>query len=98
MALRSSSLTSGIVVRQSAIADGVTVQCHPRLEQIGNVGLLPLAELGLCDVRDPTFALWIWTSGETLRGDDRAQRIARTMTLGAVAGAIDEIGAAIPLR
>src|SRR5262249_57360436 len=50
-----------------------------------NVGTHPLA------------AFRIGTADEALAGDDRAESIARAVTLGAMAWSIDEIRAAIPL-
>src|SRR5262249_61174448 len=45
----------------------------------------------------PLAAFRIGTADEALAGDDRAESIARAVTLGAMAWSIDEIRAAIPL-
>ena len=52
----------------------------------------------LRDVRDPALAFRIGPAGKALRRDDTAERIARRMAFGAMAGAVHQIGAAIPLR
>src|SRR5205085_12500699 len=50
----------------------------------------------LRNVGHPALAFRIGPAGETLRGDDAAERIARAVTFGAMAKTVDKIGAAIP--
>src|SRR6476620_6749736 len=69
-----------------------------RLKQIGDVLLAPFAEALLGDVGDPPLARQVRTAREALVSFDRAQNVPRAVAFGAVAGAIDQIGAAVPLR
>ena len=69
----------------------------PGFEEIGDVLFAPFADTFLRDVRYPSLAFRIWPAGETLRGDDATEEIARAVTLGAMAEAVDEISAAIPV-
>ena len=59
---------------------------------------LQSAQSLLRDVRHPALAFRIGSTCEALRGDDAAEKIARAVTLRAMAQAVDEIGAAIPPR
>src|SRR6185437_5096620 len=79
-------------------AGAVAVRCLASLEEIGDILHIPVAEPLLRDVLHPTLAFRIGTAGKALRGDDAAKKIARAVTLGTMAKAVDEIGAAIPGR
>src|SRR5271170_3660925 len=50
------------------------------------------------DVRHPAFAVGRWAAGETFAGGDRAEKIARAVTFGAVSRSVHQISAAIPFR
>src|SRR5207248_8326317 len=78
-------------------AGGVVIGRCPGFEEIGDILLAPIAYPFLGDVRHPALALRIGSPGEALRGDDAAKEIARAVTLRAMAEAVHEIGAAIPL-
>src|SRR6185437_16717121 len=65
-------------------------------EVVRDVLRAPALQPFLRDVRHPALALRIGSTCETLRGDDAAESISRAVTLGAVAEAVDEIGAAVP--
>src|SRR6202022_2036993 len=56
----------------------------------------PVAKSLLRDVRHPALAFRIRPAGETLRGDDAAEKVTRAVALRAMAKAVDEVSAAIP--
>src|SRR5262249_6371182 len=70
----------------------------PGLEEIGDVLLAPVADALLRYVGYPALAFRIGATREALSRDDAAEKIARAVTLRAMAKTVDEIGAAIPLR
>src|SRR5262249_22147920 len=64
-----------------------------------DVALRVITDSGRRDVGNPTIpAFRIRTAGEPLADDDAAEGIAGAMALGAMTGAVDQIGAAIFLR
>src|SRR5581483_49211 len=83
----------------------IAVRIHAVAEKARNVFLrprdlvaAPMTEAGRRDVGHPAFAVRRRAAGKPLAFDDAAEDIARRMTFGAVAGAVHQIGAAIPLR
>ena len=78
--------------------DQVGIGCHAGGKRLGEFLDFPIVQLALRDVGDAALPGRARASGKAPAGDDRAQKIARRMTFGAVAGAIHEISAAIPLR
>src|SRR5262245_19399432 len=65
-------------------------------ENLDDVGLGIIADALGRDVRDPVVAHGGGAAGEALALDDAAEEVARAVAFGAVAGAVDQIGAAIP--
>src|SRR5258708_331644 len=72
-------------------AGGIAVGRLPALEKISDVFIAPLADSLLSDVGHPALAFGIGSAGKTLCGNDAAEKIARGMTLGAMAEPVDEI-------
>src|ERR1700722_12982626 len=68
------------------------------LHRPGDLVLSPMTEPHGRNVRHPAFAVGRRATGEPLALDDAPEEIARAVALGAVSGAVDQIGAAIPLR
>src|SRR3984893_14937380 len=79
-------------------AGAVAIGHLPGFEEIGDVLRAPVANPLWRDVRHPALAFRVWPAGEALRCDDAAEKIARAVALGAMAEAVDQIGAAVPLR
>src|SRR6202041_1105431 len=76
--------------------DAVTVRQLAGFEEIGDVGLAPVANSFLGDVRYPPLAFRIRSACKALHRHDAAEEIARTVTLRTMAEAVDEVSAAIP--
>src|SRR3984893_10611735 len=77
-------------------AGAIVIGGRAGFEEIGDVLLAPFGKPFLRDVRHPALAFRIWPAGEALPGDNAAEEISGTVALGAMAEAVDQIGAAIP--
>src|ERR1700730_5292484 len=82
--------------RRHAAADRIAVGHLAGFEQICDVLHGIVGETLLSNVGHPAFAFQVRPASEALRGLDRAQGIARAVTLGAVTGSVDQIGATVP--
>src|SRR5207248_733010 len=79
-------------------ADRIPFRGLPGLQQVTNVLIRPVLEPQLRDIRHPALAVRGGTSGEPLSCHDAAECIARAVTFGAMAWAVDQIGATVPSR
>src|SRR5581483_2555824 len=73
------------------------VRRHAGRQHFGDVFFRPLAELELRDVRHPVLAIRAGAAGKAQAGLDGAEKVARRMTLGTVAGSVHQIGAPVPV-
>src|SRR3954462_3527662 len=77
-------------------ADRIAVGRLTGLQQIGDILVGIVTKTLLRDVGNPALALGIGTTGKALLRDDAPERRARRVTLGAMTGSVDEIGASTP--
>src|SRR5437016_12674504 len=71
--------------------DAVGVRRHTALERFDEILNFPIVKLALRDVGDATLPCRVLPTSKSSAGDDGAEYVARRMTFGTVAGAIDEI-------
>src|ERR1700674_2960152 len=76
----------------------VAVHRHAGRKRFGDFWLRPLLQLELGNIREAALAIGSWTAGKTLSGNDGADTIASAVAFGTVAGTVNQIGTAIPLR
>src|ERR1019366_7396403 len=74
------------------------VRRHTGLERFRDIGLSPALELELGDVGNAALAIGARPAGEAQARDHATERVARRVTFRAVAGAVDQVSAPIPLR
>src|ERR1041385_5900900 len=75
--------------------DGISFERLPRLEQIRNVVLRPVAEPLRREIGNRALPLRIRPAGEALRGNDAAHEIARAVAFRTVPRPLDQISAAV---
>src|SRR6516164_9697829 len=80
--------------RDHRAAGAVAVGRDTILQVVGDVFRAPVAKPLLRHVRHPALAFRIGAARKALARDDAAEEIARAVALGAMAKAVDEIGAA----
>src|SRR5207249_667951 len=78
--------------------DAIGIGRHTAFERLDEILNFPVAKLALGDVGDATLPCRTLPASKSSADDDGAEYIARRMTFGTVAGAVDKISAAIPLR
>src|SRR6266849_926775 len=84
--------------RSHGTADGIAVRQLAGLEDAPDVLLGIIADSGLGNIGNLAVAAFrVGAAGEALACNDSAEAIARAVALRAMARAVDEIGAAIPL-
>ena len=80
-------------------ANRVPIRQIPGCEDVFDVVCRVIADTRLGDVGNVSLTTFrVGTAGKALAGDYSAEEIARAVALRTVSGAIDQIGAAIPLR
>src|SRR4029079_13183528 len=78
--------------------DTVGIRRHAAVEHFDEILDLPVMQLALREVGHAARPGRPLAAGEAPARDDRAEKIARRMTFGAMAGCVHQIGASVPLR